>query len=101
MPRLDSVEEVADFESLTFFFFDAYEGVAHSLELFFDAILITCEEYEYRSPIIDAIVIRVLPREVVQAGMVPKTLASRSLVRDVGKELPQVEPVVFMSFRVD
>ena len=44
---------------------------------------------------------RVLPREIAQAVMVPTTLVSRSLVRDVGKELPRVEPVVCMSFRVD
>ena len=44
---------------------------------------------------------RVLPREVAQAVMVPMTLVSRSLVRDVGKELPRDEPVVFDSFRVD
>ena len=30
----------------------------------------------------------VLPREVAQAAIVPTTLVSRSLVRDVGKELP-------------
>ena len=30
--------------------------------------------------------------------MVPTTLVSRSGVRDVGKELPRVEPVVFMLF---
>ena len=89
VPRLDSVEEV-DFENATFFFFDANEGVTHSLELFFDAIMIECEEYR----IVDAIVNRVLPREVAQAVMVPTTLVSRSLVRDVGKDLPRDEPVV-------
>ena len=31
--------------------------------------------------------------------MVPTTLVSRSLVRDVGKELPRDESVVFMSFK--
>ena len=53
------------------------------------------------SRIVDALVNRVLPREVAQAVMIPMTLVSRSLVRDVGKELPRDEPVVFDSFRVD
>ena len=35
---------------------------------------------------------RVLPREVAQAAMVPTTLVSRSLVRDVDKELPRLYP---------
>ena len=100
MPRLDSVEEV-DFENLTFFFFGDDEGVTHSLNLFFGAILIACEEYEYRSRIVDAIVNRVLPREVTQAVMVPTTLVSRSLVRDIGKKLPRDGPVVCMPFRED
>ena len=46
-------------------------------------------------------VISVLPREVAQAVMVPTTLVLRSWVGDVGKELPGVEPVVSLSFRVD
>ena len=33
--------------------------------------------------------------------MVPATLVSRSLVRDVGKELPRDGLVVFVSFRED
>ena len=41
---------------------------------------------------------RVLPREVAQAVMVPTTLVSRSRVRDVGKELPRVEPGLSMLF---
>ena len=43
---------------------------------------------------------RVLPREVARAVMVPTTLVLRSLVRDVGKELPRDGPVVFVPFRV-
>ena len=39
--------------------------------------------------IVDVNVSRVLPREVAQAAMVPTTLVSQSLVRDVGKELPR------------
>ena len=75
--------------------------MTHSLELFIDVILIGCEEYEYRSRTADAIVNRILPREVAQALMIPTTLVLRSLVRDVGKELPLVKPVVCsMSFRV-
>ena len=54
--------------------------------------------HEYRCRIVDANVIRVLPREVAQAVMVPTTLVLRSLVRDIGKELPRVEPVVCMLF---
>ena len=38
-------------------------------------------------------VIGVLPREIAQAVIVPTTLALRSWVGDVGKELPRVEPV--------
>ena len=73
-----------------FFFFKADEGVTHSLDLFID-ILIEYEVHEYRCPlIVDVNVNRVLPREVAQAAMVPTTLVSRSLVRDVGKELPRV-----------
>ena len=44
---------------------------------------------------------RVLPREVAQAVMVPTTLVSHSLVRDVGKELPRDGFVFFVSYRVD
>ena len=98
MPGLDTGEEV-DFENFTFFFFDADGGVTHSLELFFDAILIGCDEREYRCRNVDANVIRVLPREVAQA--VPTTLVSRNLVRGVGNELPQVKPGVCMTFKVD
>ena len=43
-------------------------------------------------------VIRALPREVAQAVVVPTTLVLRSLVRDVGKELPRVELVICMFF---
>ena len=43
---------------------------------------------------------KVLPREVTQAVMVRATLVSRSRVRDVGKELPRVGPVVIVPFRV-
>ena len=32
-------------------------------------------------------------------AIVPTTLVSRSLVRDVGKELPRDGPVVFVSFK--
>ena len=53
------------------------------------------------SPTVDANVIRELPREVAQAVMVPTTLVLRSLIRNVGKELPRVEPVACISFRVD
>ena len=63
VPRLDSVEEV-DFENFTFLFFDADEGVNHSLV---DGILMGCKEYEYCCPTVDVNVIRVLPREVAQA----------------------------------
>ena len=38
---------------------------------------------------------RVLPRKVAQTVMVPTILVSRSLVRDVGKELPRDGPVEF------
>ena len=89
VPRLGSVEEV-DFENFTSFFLEA-EGVTHS-RVFFD-ILIGCGVYEYHCRILDAIVNRVSPREVAQAVMVPTTLALRSWVGDVGKELPRVEPV--------
>ena len=73
-------------------------AVTHSLV---NGILMECRLHEYRCRAVDANVIRVLPREVAQAVMVPTTLVLQSLVRDVGKELPRVEPVVFMSFRVD
>ena len=46
---------------------------------------------------VDAKAIRVLPREVAQAVMVPTTLVS-SWVGYVGKELPRAEPVVCMLF---
>ena len=95
VPRLDSVEE-ADLEFFTPFFLEA-ERVTHS-RVFFVDILIACEAHEYHCRIVDAIASRVLPREVAQAVMVPTTLVSRRLVRDVGKELPRNEPVVFMSF---
>ena len=72
--------------------------MTHLLELFFDAILIGCEEYEYRCPTVDANVIRVLPREIALAVMIPTTLVSRSLVKRVGKELSCVELVVCMLF---
>ena len=49
-----------------------------------------CEAHEYFCPTVDANVNRVLPLEVAQAVMVPTTLVSRSLLRDVGKELPRV-----------
>ena len=39
---------------------------------------------------------RVLLRKVAQAVMVPTILVSRSLVRDVGKELPRDGPVEFV-----
>ena len=53
-----------------------------------------CEECECRCRNVDANnVIRVLPRKVAQAEMVPTTLALRSWVGDVGKELPRDEPV--------
>ena len=78
------------------FFLEA-EGVTHS-RVFFVDILIGCDIHEYRCRIVDDIVIRVLPREVAQAVKVPTTVVSRSLVRDVGKELPRDEPVVFMLF---
>ena len=42
-------------------------------------------------------VIRVLPRKVAQAVMVPTTLVSRSLVGEVDKELPRDGPVEFVS----
>ena len=42
--------------------------------------------------------VRVLPREVAQAVMVPTTFVLRSLVRDVRKELPRDRPVLSMSF---
>ena len=64
-------------------------------------ILMECGLHEYYYPTVDANVIRVLPREGAQAVMVPTTSVSRSLVRDVDKELPRVEPVVCLSFRVD
>ena len=58
-----------------------------------------CEEYEHRSRNVDAKVIRVLLHEVAQAVMVPTTFVLRSLVRDVGKELPRDGPVLSMSFK--
>ena len=61
MPRLDSIGEAS------FFFFFEAEDVIHSLVFFVD-ILIGCEVHEYRSRIVDAIVNRVLPREVTQSG---------------------------------
>ena len=39
---------------------------------------------------------RVLPRKVPQTVMVPTILVSRSLVRDVGKELPRDGSVEFV-----
>ena len=86
--RLDSIEEV-DFGNSTFFFFEADESATHSLDIFVD-ILIECEVHEYRCRLVDANVNRVLPREVAQAAIVPTTFVSRSLVRDVGKELHRV-----------
>ena len=94
MPWLGSVEEV-DFEKFTFFFFDADKGLTHSLVA---DIFMERGEYEYPSRNVDSNVIRVLPREVAQAVMVPTTLVLRSLVRDVGKELPRDGPVLSMSF---
>ena len=98
VPRLDSVEE-ADLENFTPFFLEA-EGVTHSLVIFV-VILIECVVHEYRCRIVDAIINRVLPREVAQAVVVPTTLVSRSLARGVGKELPRDGPILFVSFRVD
>ena len=69
--------------------------MTHSLV---DGILMECEDYDYRCLNVDANVIGVLPREAAQAVMVPTTLILRSLVRNVGKELPRVEPVVCMLF---
>ena len=94
VPRLDSIGK-ASFKKL-------YEAnvVTHLLVFFVD-ILIGCEIHEYRSRIVDAIVNSVLPREVAKAVMVPTKLVSRSLVRDVGKELPRDEHVVSVSFRGD
>ena len=97
MPRLVSGVEV-EFENLTFFFFETEEGVTHALV---DGMLMECGLHKYRCRIVDANVIAVLPREVAQTVMVPTTLVSRSLVRDVGKELSRVEPVVCTSFGVD
>ena len=82
-------------KKITPFFLEA-EGVTH-LRVFFVDMLIGCEVHEYRCRIIEAIVNRVLPREVAQAAMVPTTLVSRSLVRDVGKELPRDNPVILCS----
>ena len=42
--------------------------------------------------------IRVSPREVAQVVMIPTTLDSTELGRDVGKELPRAEPFVCMLF---
>ena len=95
MLRLDSIGE-AGFKISTFFVLEA-DGVTHS---FFDDILIECEGYECRCRLFDANVNRVLPREVAQAVTVPMTLVLRSGVRDVGKELPRLGPVVFVPFRV-
>ena len=83
VPRLDSIEE-ADFGNSTFFFSKADESVTHSLDLFVD-ILIEYEVHEHHCRLVDANVNRVLPREVAQAAMVPTTLVSRRLVRDVAK----------------
>ena len=85
MSRLDSIEE-ADFGN---FFFKTDESATHSLDNFVD-IFIECEVHEYRCRLVDANVNRVLPREVAQAAIVPTTFVSRSLVRDVGKELHRV-----------
>ena len=78
MPRLGSIGE-AGFEKITLFCLEA-QGVTHS-PVFFVGILIGCEVHKYRCRIVDAVVNRVLPREVAQAVMVPKTLVSRSWVR--------------------
>ena len=53
-----------------------------------------------RGPTVDANLNIVLPREIAETVMAPTTLASRNLVRDVGKELPRVGPIVFLPFRV-
>ena len=85
-------------QTLFIFLFATEEGVTH---FFVTGILMECEEYRCCCRNVDANVIRVLPRDVAQAVMVPTTLVLRSLVRDVGKELPRVEPVVCMSFRAN
>ena len=95
MPWLVSGVDV-DFANFAFLF-KAAEGVTHSLDL--DDILIGCKVHEYRCRTVDANVNKVSPREVAQAAMVPTTLISRSLVRDVGKELPWVLAVLSVPFR--
>ena len=61
--------------------------------------MIECKVHKYRSRLVDAIVNRVLPREVAQAVMIQTTIVSRSLVTEVGKELPRAGPVVFVLFK--
>ena len=56
---------------LTIFFLEADVGVTQSFELFLDDILIECGIRGYRYRIVDTNVKGVLPREVVQAVMVP------------------------------
>ena len=75
VPRLGSVEE-ADFENLTFIFFDE-EGVARSRA----AGILKCGESKYRSLKVDANVRGVLPREVAQAVKAPTTLEATELGR--------------------
>ena len=94
VPWLVSGVEV-DFDFFSFFFFETEEGVTHSLV---DGILMECGLHEYRCRIVDANVNRVLPREVAQAVMVRRHSFNGVLVRDVGKELPRVEPGLSMLF---
>ena len=56
---------------LALFFFEADVGVTQSFELFLDDILIECGIRGYRYRIVDTNVKGVLPREVVQAAIVP------------------------------
>ena len=73
VPWLVSGVEV-DFKNLTFCFFEAEEGVTHSLV---DGTLMECGLHEYCCCIVDANMNRVLPREVAQTIVVPMTLVYR------------------------